>query len=71
VALIPVLIPLLISSFRRADELADAMEARCYAGAKGRTKYKKQTLTYRDFIALFMTALLIFGVIACNVWLGF
>ena len=70
-ALIPVLIPLLISSFRRADELADAMEARCYAGAKGRTKYKKQTLTYRDFIALFMTALLIFGVVACNVWLGF
>ncbi len=70
-ALIPVLIPLLISSFRRADELADAMEARCYTGAKGRTKYKKQVLTYRDFIALFITALLIFGVVACNIWLVF
>ena len=40
-ALIPVLIPLLISSFRRADELADAMDARCYSGSKNRTKYKK------------------------------
>ena len=41
-AIIPILIPLLVSSFRRADELADAMDARCYSGSKGRTKYKKQ-----------------------------
>ena len=61
-ALVPVLIPLLISSFRRADELADAMEARCYAGAKGRTKYKKQSLTFRDLIGTLLTAGLIVGI---------
>ena len=43
-ALIPVLIPLLIGSFRRADELADAMDARCYAGSKNRTRYKKMKI---------------------------
>ena len=37
----PILIPLLISAFRRADELGDAMDARCYSGSKNRTKYKK------------------------------
>ena len=68
-ALIPVLIPLLISSFRRADELADAMDARCYTGSKNRTKYKKLTLTYRDLIATILVAGLIAGVVILNgVW---
>lgn len=40
-AMIPVLIPLFVSSFRRADDLADAMDSRCYRGAKGRTRMKK------------------------------
>ncbi|MCQ2386963.1 MAG: energy-coupling factor transporter transmembrane protein EcfT [Clostridia bacterium] len=61
-ALIPILIPLLISSFRRADELADAMDARCYAGSKNRTKYKKMKLSLRDLIGTLFTALLIVGV---------
>lgn len=65
-ALIPVLIPLLISSFRRADELADAMDARCYAGSKNRTKYKKATFGLNDFIAILVTAGLIVGVIYLN-----
>ena len=65
-ALIPVLIPLLVSSFRRADELADAMDARCYAGSKKRTKFKKQTLTYRDVLAFIFTAGLIVGIIFIN-----
>ena len=39
--LIPILVPLFISSFRRADELAMAMEARCYRGGEGRTRMKK------------------------------
>ncbi len=65
-ALIPVLIPLLVSSFRRADELADAMDARCYAGSKKRTKYKKQTLSYRDALAFIFTAGLIVGIICIN-----
>ena len=65
-ALVPVLIPLLISSFRRADELADAMDARCYSGSKKRTKYKKSCITYRDFVATILTAGLIVGVIFLN-----
>ena len=69
-ALIPILIPLLIGSFRRADELADAMEARCYTGAKGRTKYKKQRITYRDILGLLAVALVLFGICATNGWVN-
>jgi len=65
-ALIPVLIPLLISSFRRADELADAMDARCYGGSKQRTRYKKLKLTYRDLIGVLIVAGLITGVVFLN-----
>lgn len=65
-ALIPVLIPLLISSFRRADELADAMDARCYAGSKQRTKYKKNTLGWGDLIGTLVVAGLIVGVVFLN-----
>lgn len=65
-ALIPVLIPLLISSFRRADELADAMDSRCYAGSKNRTKYKKPKLTFRDLIGTLFVAGLITGVVFLN-----
>ncbi len=65
-ALIPVLIPLLVSSFRRADELADAMDSRCYAGAKKRTKFKKMKLTVRDLIGTILMAGLIYGVVALN-----
>lgn len=65
-ALIPVLIPLLIGSFRRADELADAMDARCYAGSKNRTKFKKMKLTFRDLIGTLVIAGLIVGVVYLN-----
>lgn len=65
-ALIPVLIPLLISSFRRADELADAMDARCYSGSKNRTKYKKMKLGWRDLIGTILIAGLITGVVFLN-----
>ena len=65
-ALIPVLIPLLISSFRRADELADAMDARCYAGSKKRTRYKKLRFSYRDLIGLLVVGGLIAGVVLLN-----
>ncbi len=65
-ALIPVLIPLLISSFRRADELADAMDARCYSGSKNRTKYKKMTLSWRDLLGVIFIAGLITGVVFLN-----
>ncbi len=65
-ALIPVLIPLLIGSFRRADELADAMDARCYSGSKNRTKYKKMRLSWRDLIGAIVIAGLITGVVFLN-----
>ncbi len=65
-ALIPVLIPLLISAFRRGDELGDAMDARCYSGTAVRTKYKKLQFTARDLIALVVTAIAIVGVILLN-----
>ncbi len=49
-AIVPILIPLLISAFRRAEELGDAMDARCYSGSKNRTKYKKLKFGWRDSI---------------------
>jgi energy-coupling factor transport system permease protein len=51
-ALIPVLIPLFISAFRRADELATAMECRCYNGGEGRTKMTTPRLSVLDIFAL-------------------
>lgn len=51
-ALVPILVPLFISAFRRADELATAMECRCYQGGEGRTKMKLLHFTYVDFIVL-------------------
>jgi energy-coupling factor transport system permease protein len=67
-ALIPVLIPLIIGAFRRADELGDAMDARCYAGSKVRTKYKKLTFSWRDILAFFLLALLIAGIILLRLY---
>lgn len=51
-ALVPILIPLFISSFRRANELAYAMDCRCYKGGKGRTKMKQVKVTLLDFVAI-------------------
>ncbi|MBO5927932.1 MAG: energy-coupling factor transporter transmembrane protein EcfT [Clostridia bacterium] len=65
-ALVPVLIPLLISSFRRADELADAMDARCYAGSKNRTRYKKLEVAFKDVFAIIVMAGLITAVVFLN-----
>ena len=67
-AIIPILIPLLISAFRRADELGDAMDARCYSGSKVRTTYKKLTFTWRDGVALFLLCALFAGVIVLRVY---
>ena len=61
-ALIPILVPLFISAFRRADELATAMECRCYQGGDGRTKMKLLRFKKRDYLA-FLTGLLVFGVV--------
>ena len=55
-ALLPILVPLFVSSFRRADELAIAMESRCYHGGKGRTRMKTLKMHRIDFIALLLGA---------------
>lgn len=67
-ALIPILIPLFVSSFRRADELATAMECRCYRGGKGRTKMTVPHLHVRDFVALFMMVAFGAGIILLNLF---
>ena len=69
-AMIPVLVPLLVAAFRRAEDLGDAMDARCYSGAKGRTKYKKLTFTWRDLLGVLLLAGLITGIVFLNIYFG-
>ena len=56
-ALIPVLVPLFVSAFRIAQDLAMAMEARCYRGGDGRTRMHEMKLKKRDFIAFALEAI--------------
>jgi len=67
-ALVPILVPLFISAFRRADELATAMECRCYQGGEGRTKMKQMHYCGRDFCAFGVGAVLLAAVIALSVF---
>lgn len=67
-SVLPVLFPLLISALRRAQELGDAMEARCYSGSQVRTKYKKLTFTWRDLVAFVVAVLLLTGIILLRVY---
>ena len=55
-AMIPILVPLFVSAFRRANDLAMAMEARCYRGGEGRTKMKPLVYYSRDRVAYLVTA---------------
>ena len=66
-ALVPVLIPLFISAFRRADELAMAMECRCYRGGDGRTRLKVLRCTKQDYIDL-AVCIVCFAVILSSRW---
>ena len=62
--MIPLLVPLFISAFRRADDLATAMEARCYRGGEGRTKMHQLAYTWRDrnaFIAIAVVTVALIG----------
>ncbi|MDD6033966.1 MAG: energy-coupling factor transporter transmembrane component T [Oscillospiraceae bacterium] len=65
-ALIPIMSPLFISAFRRAEELALAMECRCYHGGEGRTRMKQLKLARVDFSAMGITALSIAAIVALN-----
>ena len=66
-SLIPLLVPLFISSFRRADELAMAMEARCYRGGAGRTRMKVLKFTSKDYIAFTLALLIILASILVRI----
>ena len=65
-ALVPILVPLFISAFRRADELATAMECRCYQGGDGRTKMKLLRYKLRDYKAFCLCAALLAAVITLS-----
>jgi energy-coupling factor transport system permease protein len=62
-ALVPILVPLFVSAFRRADELATAMECRCYHGGKGRTRLKVLRFTFADYLSLAIGVALVAAVI--------
>ncbi len=66
-ALIPVLVPLFINSFRRADDLALAMECRCYRGGEGRTRLKQLKIKNADIIALLVMAIFVCGILLLNI----
>ena len=66
-ALVPLLVPLFISAFRRADELAIAMECRCYHGGEGRTKMKQLHMAARDGWAVAISVAVCALVIVLNV----
>lgn len=66
-AVIPILIPLLISSVRRAYDLAEAMESRCYNGGEGRTRLKQLRFTLLDVFALLFGIFMYTAVIALNI----
>lgn len=66
-AMIPILVPLFVSAFRRANDLANAMEARCYHGSEGRTKMKPLKYTKNDYIAYGVLALYLAALTAVNV----
>lgn len=66
-ALVPILIPLFISAFKRAEELALAMECRCYRGGEGRTRLRQLKAGGIDYITLFVTLIFIGAVISVNI----
>ncbi len=69
-ALVPVLIPLFISAFKRSADLSDAMESRCYNGGKGKTRMKVLRFRVSDIAAMLFSAALLFFILVCvyNWW---
>lgn len=65
-ALVPILVPLFVSSFRRAYELAFAMECRCYTGGNNRTRMKQMKVSYLDLVFVVFMVCIIAGVILLN-----
>lgn len=69
-ALIPIFIPLFVNSFRRAYELAFAMECRCYNGSNHRTRMKTMKFSWRDFVAFLWVAVMLAAIILFNHFFG-
>lgn len=65
-ALIPIIVPLFVSSFRRAFDLATAMECRCYRGGEGRTRMKQMKMRLSDYIAIAVVVLFATGLFGLN-----
>ncbi|MDD4088652.1 MAG: energy-coupling factor transporter transmembrane component T [Tissierellia bacterium] len=66
--LVPLLVPLFISAFRRADELAMAMEARCYRGGENRTRMRQMKISKGDYAAAFVFTVYFAAVIIFKIW---
>lgn len=67
-ALIPIIIPLFVSSFRRAEELATAMECRCYHGGNGRTRMNVLKMKFKDYVFIILSMAMLAGVILVNIY---
>ena len=67
-ALIPIIIPLFVSSFRRAEELATAMECRCYHGGHGRTRMNVLKMKFKDYVFIILSMAMLAGVILINIY---
>lgn len=69
-ALVPVLVPLFVSAFKRSSELSDAMESRCYNGGKGKTRMKMMHFKVSDIVIMLIAAALMFFILVCvyNWW---
>lgn len=68
--MVPLLVPLFVSAFRRADDLAMAMEARCYIGGEGRTKMKPLHYQSRDYLAYLFLIVYFAGIILLRIFLA-
>ncbi|NLK63481.1 MAG: energy-coupling factor transporter transmembrane protein EcfT [Tissierellia bacterium] len=66
--LVPLLVPLFISAFRRADELAMAMEARCYRGGENRTRMRQMKISKGDYAAAFVFTVYFAAIIVFKIW---
>ena len=66
-SMVPILVPLFVSAFRRAGDLATAMEARCYHGGEGRTKFKPLRYRRADYIAYLVLILYFILIIAVGI----
>ncbi|MEG2381286.1 MAG: energy-coupling factor transporter transmembrane component T [Oscillospiraceae bacterium] len=69
-AMVPILIPLFISAFRRADELATAMECRCYRGGENRTRLTELKMTRVDIVGWGIMAIFTIGILLANMYFG-